>query len=375
VRLAGRFPQPDPAALGLAPGALRLDEAFVSIGIPDMAGIRDAVRLRWAGATREADPGLPTSDVFSSGVSVPVPLTPTATGYDFAVDLNLNGSTAFGLLPFGKETRVELASSWATPSFAGAFLPEARAVSDTGFTARWRVLHLNRNYGQAFAGPFGGPTTLLDDGTGAYARTTMPIDVAGPGAARGPSAFGVRLLLPVDEYQKTERAAKYCMLFVFLTFLTFFFVEVLGDRRIHPVQYLLVGFAITLFYLLLLSFAEYIPFGAAYGVAGAAILLLVALYAKAIFGDWRLAGLVAGLLALFYGYFYVLLQMEAYALLFGSLGLLATLAVVMYLSRGVDWYGLTPGAGSPPLEPPRTPPPAGAPAGPAAPAPAPAGAA
>ena len=113
----------------------------------------------------------------------------------------------------------------------------------------------------------------------------------------------------------------------------------LGGRRIHPIQYLLVGFAVTLFYLLLLAFAEYMPFNGAYGVAAVAILSLVTLYARAVFGEWRLAALVGGLLTLFYGYFFVLLQLEAYALLAGSLGLLVTLAVVMYLSRKVDWYG------------------------------------
>ena len=111
-----------------------------------------------------------------------------------------------------------------------------------------------------------------------------------------------------------------------------------ATRRIHPVQYLLVGFAVTLFYLLLLAFAEYMPFDGAYGLAAVAILALVTLYARAVFGGWRLAGLVGGLLALFYGYFYVLLQQEQYALLLGSLGLLVTLAAVMYLSRRVDWY-------------------------------------
>ncbi len=337
LRLRGCFPRVDAAALGVAPGALRTNEAFVSIGVPDMAGIKRAVRLRWADTTREADPGLPTSDVFASGLSVPVRLDAATPGYDFAVDLDLNGSGSLGFLPVGKETRVRLASPWASPSFAGAFLPEDRAVSDSGFTARWRVLHLNRNYGQTFLGAFGQPTVLVADEAGVYDRYAMaPMAAGGSGV---PSAFGVTLLLPVDEYQKTSRAAKYCMLFVFLTFLTFFFVEVLGGRRIHPVQYLLVGFAITLFYLLLLSFAEHVPFDAAYAGSAVAILSLVALYARAIFGEWRLAGLVAGLLLLFYGYFYVLLQMESYALLFGSLGLFVTLAAVMYLSRRVDWYG------------------------------------
>ena len=342
LRVRGRFPQPDTVALGLAPGSLRPAEAFLSIGIPDMKGIREPIRIAWNGGTVEADPGVPTSDVFASGVSAPVPLAIAAPagGYVFAADLSLNGSGRFGVLPVGKETRVRLSAPWPTPSFTGAFLPETREVTADGFTASWRVLHLNRNYGQVFRDAFGHPTALLDEGgRGVEVPYVEPpfVEGRGPGS---PSAFGVALLLPIDEYQKAERAAKYGLLFVGLTFLTFFFVEVLGGRRIHPMQYLLVGFAVTLFYLLLLSFAEYVPFDGAYLLAMASVLALVGLYAKAIFGGWRLAGAVTGLLLLFYGYFYVLLQLEAYALLFGSLGLLVTLALVMYLSRSVDWYGV-----------------------------------
>jgi inner membrane protein len=353
LQLSGRFPQPDPQALGVPAASLRPSDAFVSIGIPDMTGVEETVRLRWADSTRDAEPGIPTADVFPSGVHIPVTLAAgDAGGYDFDVSLDLNGSGSIGFMPFGKETRVRLAGPWGTPSFTGAFLPDERRVTGEGFEASWRVLHLNRNYGQAFLGSFDQPTRLVAEEFSPYSGR-MATAPEGPGA---PSAFGVELQLPVDEYQKTARATKYAMVMVFLTFVTFFFVEVLGGRRIHPVQYLLVGFAITLFYLLLLSFSEYIPFGGAYGLAGLAVLALVSLYAKAIFGEWRLAGMVAGLLALFYGYFYVLLQLEAYALLFGSLGLLATLAVVMYLSRSVDWYGMAGGNGPPRR--PETPPPA-----------------
>lgn len=330
LTVRGRFPSVDSAAFGIPRGALRLDEAFVQIGISDLVGVRDPIRLRWDGATREADPGIVTADVFAAGVTVPVRVD--GDGAAFSFDLSLNGSGSLGVLPVGRETTLRLTSPWDTPRFAGAFLPEERTVADSGFEARWRVLHLNRNYPQAFTGGFGRPTGLP-------LRRASPdyyeIEAASGGGA---SAFGVELLLPVDEYQKTNRAAKYGVLFVFLTFLTFFFVEVLGGRRIHPIQYLLVGFAVTLFYLLLLAFAEYLPFDGAYGVAAVAILSLVTLYARAVFGGWRLAALVGGLLALFYGYFFVLLQLEAYALLAGSLGLLVTLAVVMYLSRQVDWY-------------------------------------
>ena len=154
-------------------------------------------------------------------------------------------------------------------------------------------------------------------------------------------AFGVELLQGVDGYRKTMRSAEYGLLFVLLTFATFFFIEVLGGRRVHPVQYLLVGMAVCLFYLMLLAFSEYVVFDVAYIGAALAILALVLLYAKAIFDSWRLAGLVAGVLAAFYLYFYVLLSLEDLALLVGSVGLFVILAGVMYLSRRVDWYGMT----------------------------------
>lgn len=346
--LTGAFPSmpavvADAAALGIPADALRPEQAFLQVGITDMVGIRDVVRVRWDSTTHEADPGLATRDIFGSGVSVPVEVAADDSAATFAVRLDLNGSRSLGLLPVGKETTMEMAGDWGTPRFAGAFLPAERSVRPDGFSASWRVLHLNRNYPQVFTGAFGRPTAL-DPDLGADAnpwdgRTMTPDYVEAAPGDGPPSAFGVELLLPVDEYQKASRAAEYGMLFVLLTFLTFFLVEVLGNRRIHPVQYLLVGFAVTLFYLLLLAFAEYAPFNGAYVLAAAAILALVTLYARAVFGGWRLALLVGGLLAMFYGYFFVLLQLEAYALLVGSLGLLVTLAAVMYLSRRVNWYG------------------------------------
>ncbi len=144
----------------------------------------------------------------------------------------------------------------------------------------------------------------------------------------------------VDAYQQAMRTAEYGLLFVLLTFATFFFVETLGGRRVHPVQYLLVGFAVCLFYLMLLAFSEYLSFNLAYALAAVAILTLVLAYSKAVLGSWRLAGTVTGVLLLFYVYFFVLLQLEEFALLAGSLGLFVILAAVMYLSRRVDWYGL-----------------------------------
>ena len=321
--LKGRFTAPDPAQLAIQPADFLWREAFLSVGIPDMRGIKENMRIRWNDASYDFNPGIATEDVLSSGVSVPIRLDSTAKTYAYELPVKLNGSSQLYFVPVGKETKVTLQSKWQNPSFEGAFLPDSRQINAGGFSATWKVLHLNRNYPQHWRGASAGRTS-----GGSYNSSH---NISG-------SAFGVKLLLPVDEYQKTMRSAKYNIIFIFITFLAFFFVEVLNKKRIHPIQYLLVGFAITLFYILLLSLSEHISFNYAYLASGTVIIALITFYAKGIFRSSFITGLVAGILTLLYLFFYSLLQLQDYALLMGSLGLLLILAAVMYLSRNIDWY-------------------------------------
>ncbi len=326
LQLKGHFNKPDPAQLNIPPGDFLLSEAFLSVGITDMRGIKDKVNLRWNDSTYEFNPGILTHDVLSSGVSVPVGITAATGRYSFDCTVNLNGSSELNFIPVGKETNVSLQSEWQNPSFEGSFLPDSRQVSEKGFTSGWRILHLNRNYPQQWRG----------DGF----RHQAGEEYEERPANLYDSAFGVKLLLPIDEYQKTMRSAKYNIMFIFITFLAFFFVEVLNKKRIHPIQYLLVGFAITLFYILLLSLSEHISFNYSYLLSCVVILGLITFYAKSILRSNFLTGLMAGILALLYLFFYSLLQLQDYALLMGSIGLLVILAVIMYLSRNIDWYNL-----------------------------------
>jgi inner membrane protein len=213
--------------------------------------------------------------------------------------------------PVGEETTVQLQSEWPNPSFAGSFLPVNREVSSDGFQSEWNVLHLNRNFPQQWKG--------------ANKELTS-------------AAFGVDLLLPVDEYRKTMRTAKYAIMFIALTFLTFFMIELLSGKMIHPVQYLLIGFALLIFYTLLLSISEYLVFGIAYLIASAAIILLITVYSYKVLSDGRKTAVVFGVLSLLYGYLYILFQLQDYALLLGSLGLFIVLSLVMYLTRSIDWF-------------------------------------
>jgi inner membrane protein len=340
----------------VAPGAVRWSEAFVALGLSDLKGIRSGLRLRWDGQPRTFEPGVPDSNVLPVGSAptvstqvstvvqeraryskynsddenstsgpaanglnalVPLPDEKTLTQrHTFAFDLDLNGSTGLLQAPLGRQTTLHLSAPWADPSFIGAFLPVQRTLGGQQFAADWRVFHLNRNYPQHWRTTEARPN--VDDST-----------------------FGVRLLVPVNEYQKTMRAAKYALLPLALTFLVFFFVEILNRRRIHPFQYLLVGLALVIFYVLLLALSEQMPFDAAYGLAALTIVGLVTAYAAASFRQRQPTLATAGVLTLVYGFVFVVLQLQDYALLVGSLGLVVVLAAVMFLSRNINWYSPT----------------------------------
>jgi inner membrane protein len=322
-------------ALNIARQDFLLDDAVLTIGISDMKGIKENITAKWNDTTLSFNPGIATADIFPSGISVPIKLD--AQLFSFDCKISLNGSSDLSFLPLGKETLVGLQSSWDNPSFIGSFLPDQRKVDVGGFSANWKVLQLNRNYPQQGTGNFIGFSNNSYTPNGVESVTKLGYNnISAP--ADNAATFGVRLLLPIDEYQKTMRSAKYGIMFIIITFLAFFFVEVLNHKRIHPIQYLLVGFAICLFYVLLLSISEHLSFNYAYLIGCVVILGLITFYAKAIFKSNFLTGLIAGILAILYGFFYSLLQLQDYALLLGSLGLLLILAVVMYLTRNIDWY-------------------------------------
>jgi inner membrane protein len=294
---------------------VRWDKAFVSIGLSDLRGIRDQVNVEWNSKTLVFNPGLPSQDVFKTGLNVPVPLSASGDDKDipFAVHLNINGSQVLSFLPLGQTTEVHLKSPWKSPSFVGEFLPEKRDVSSQGFDASWRVLQFNRNYPQQWVG--------------------KGHDVTAPN-------FGVELFRSVDHFQKTTRSAKYAALFIFLTFLVFFLIEIFGRHPLHTIQYLLVGFAMCLFYLLLRSLSEHLPFWAAYVISSLTVVGLVGGYAQGVLRNKRMTGAVFGTVLALYGFLYSLLQMEDYSLLIGTLALTLILGAVMYFTRTLDWHKL-----------------------------------
>lgn len=329
LSINGSFSYPDLDPLNIAESDFIFKDAFISIGITDMKGINENISFNWNDSIYSFKPGIETHDIFASGVSFPLNLG-QESNYKFNFNLNLNGSSKIYFMPFGKETNVKLSSTWLSPSFDGYKLPDSRTVDANGFTATWKMTQLNRNYAQQGTGAYIGGSLRTEENT--YETTDNNY-----------ASFGVKLLLPIDEYQKTTRSVKYCIMFIIITFLTFFFVEVLNKRRIHPIQYLLVGFSVCLFYVLLLSISEHLSFNYAYLIGCICILSLITYYAWYIFRNAKLTAIFSALLALLYAFFYSLLQLEDYALLLGSTGLFLILATIMYLTRKIDWYGISSG--------------------------------
>ena len=332
LQVAGYFDGLHTAALGVPEGDIKWSEALFTFGISDLKGLKASVPADINGSTYQFGPGTVTNDLLPSGMSFPLALEDgAASKLAFSFPLNLNGSSDLYFAPFGKTTNAQVQAPWADPSFEGAFLPDEREVSASGFRAEWQVLQLNRNYPQQGEGPYLSGQRYAEDAGYYYGRNPQ---------REAASAFGLRLLLPIDEYQKTMRSAKYAAFFVLITFLVFFFIEVLNRKRLHPIQYILVGAAIVLFYVLLLSISEHLKFDLAYLLGCLAILGLITGYCWYILGNRRLTLMVFGVLAILYGFFYSLLQLQDYALLLGSLGLLLILAAIMYLTRHIDWYNL-----------------------------------
>jgi len=315
LKVNGEFSLPDFTGLAMVDKNIFWDDAFISLGISDLSGIQEPIKVQWNGQESLFVPGIRNSDNYNSGISAKAVVNRLAPSsrYPFSFDLNLNGSRLLNFIPAGKETKVKLDSGWASPSFNGAFLPDNHNLNDQGFAVDWKILDLNRNLPQSWLGE---AKEKIND-----------------------SAFGVELLIPVDQYQKSMRTIKYAILLIGLTFLVFFFVEAFNKRRIHPVQYLLVGAALCIFYLLLLSISEHLNFDWAYIISGLATILLITIYSKHIFKNIKLSLLQGLILALLYTFVYIIIQSEDYALLMGSIGIFVVLAAVMFISRKINWYG------------------------------------
>lgn len=336
LNITADFKMPDFDKLNITPGNVIWKDAYMVFSITDLRGISDNLIFTVGDSAKTTEPSSnlgvlvkASSDTdrhayytyedaasdngfTTSGVMAKLDWQ---TAEDFkgktSIKLNLKGSQRLNFVPTGKTTAVNLTGTWNNPSFDGEFLPESHEVTDTSFTAHWEVLHYNR--------PFSQQWNKLDE------RLTG-------------SDFGVKLILPVDQYQKSIRTSKYGQLIIILTFMALFLVEITRKVRIHPFQYILIGAALIIYYTLLLSFSEQIGYNAAYAVASISTVVLISLYSKSFLKDKGLVALFTSLLVVFYTFIFVIILQQDFSLIIGSVGLFLIVGALMYFSRKVSWY-------------------------------------
>ncbi|MEO6925679.1 MAG: cell envelope integrity protein CreD [Rhodanobacter sp.] len=298
--------------------AWQAGKAELRLPVGDLRGLQEITDVRINGKPVRFDSSTSRLGPWPN-VVVPIDLTALdGQPIDVEVGLKLAGTQSLQLLPLARSTDVTMHAPWHDPSFVGAALPLEHQLGASGFSARWHLLDLNRSYGQHW--------TDADD-----MQATLKA-----------STFGVQLYQPVDVYQRNVRAGKYGLLFIAMTFVAFFLFEVLKRLRVHPLQYLLVGAALATFYVVLLALSEQLGFGLAYALAATAVVLIVGSYAMSVLHARPAGALLGGVLALIYAMLYALIAAEQYALLIGALVLLAMVALMMYLTRRIDWYAYVP---------------------------------
>ena len=342
VRGRARFAVPqDLARLGVDPARLDFARAELRFGLSDPRGLGANPQVTTAGQRLRLQPGGGGGSGFFAWLDAGA-LRGGAMLFDFSFDFRGNGS--LGLSPRAGETVWQLRSPWPHPSFQGGFLPATRTVSAQGFEAVYRVGNLALGQSLVSTSPANGAPAAPQQVEAPDPRNQ---NEGGYGIARGGNANAgpqggaqVSLVQPVDLYSQVDRATKYGFLFIGFTFLAFLLFDVIGGVRVSAVEYLLVGAGLILFFVLLLAFAEVIGFTLAYIVASAAITGLNTAYSAAVLRSWKRAAYIGALLAALYAVLFVLLSLEAYSLLIGSLLLFAALAAVMYLTRNLNWGGL-----------------------------------
>lgn len=295
------------------------DLPYISMGIKDIRGIENGLKILVNNDLLDMQPGSKLK-ILGEGVHAALkhPDLLQKSILHFKLNLVLQGTESLSVVPIGRDSKVDLGSDWPHPSFMGDYLPNKRDISESGFTASWRTSYFSSNLEESF-----NQCVFSDDCEAFNSRY-----------------FGVSFIDPVDQYVKSDRAIKYALLFIALTFAGFFLFEVLKRMAVHPVQYGLVGLALAFFYLLLVSLSEHIAFGLAYLISSAACILLIGFYVSYVLQGFVRGAIFTLLLSSLYGLLYGLLSAEDYALLMGSFLLFGLLGAFMMLTRKLDWYAV-----------------------------------
>lgn len=316
VSIKGDFEELDLKKLGIDPQHLLWDKAQLLVNVRDVKGLKEIPKINLGDTTVAMEPSFSDVRVFKNSLASAIDLSKKrSTQRSFSFELQLRGSEGFSLTPIGKNTHFELTGKWKDPSFIGSYLPETRNISDSSFASQWNIPHFNR--------PF--PQQWVDN------------DGARLSDAESGNSCGVNFLLPVDQYQKNMRSAKYAMLIILLTFVSLLFTEFITKSFVNIVQYVLIGLAMVVYYTLLLSFSEQLGFTWAYIIASLATIILIGSFISTILKKGKSAMLLTGILAVFYIFIYVIIQLQEMALLVGSIGLFIVITMLMYASSKISW--------------------------------------
>ncbi|NAS32447.1 cell envelope integrity protein CreD [Flavobacteriaceae bacterium R38] len=320
MNIKGSFSMPDFSTKGIKDDAIMWDKARVIINTSNLKGIKNEVILNFGANDYSFEPVFKNTPINSKLLKLDTLESnhldqndlPIDKEINFTLQISYNGSERLSFIPIGKITDIAMTSDWHTPSFSGAYLPDdkSKEITPNGFKANWKVLHINRSFSQ---NAFKWLPNLQE------------------------YAFGVNFILPIDEYQKSERSAKYGYLVIALTFLIFFLIQTMSKIHIHPFQYLMIGLALTMFYTLLISISEHSSFLKAYFIATTSVVLLITAYAKTILKKIKFPLFIGVSLTGLYIFIFIIIQLENYALLVGSIGLFLILAAIMFASRKIDW--------------------------------------
>jgi len=297
-------------------GQILWSEAYMILGISDLRGIADNPVIKNGEKQLASEPsndlGIGYGHKTITGLVAKLNWDENNNfGQPISLQLNFRGSRGLDFVPVGKTTVVNISGPWASPSFNGEFLPNSREVNEEGFRAEWKVLHYNRPFAQEWLG----------EGK----------DLAG-------YDFGVELLIPVEQYQKSMRTSKYGHLVILLSFISLFLVEISQKIKIHPFQYILIGAALIIYYSLLLSLSEQIGYSPAYFISCLATVSLLTLYSKTFLRPAKLVALFSVLLVVFYSFIFIIIIQQDFSLLIGSIGLFIVVGALMYLTRKINWY-------------------------------------
>lgn len=325
VNLSGSFKGISPDKYKINPESVLWNEAYVKLNISDAKGLNEEVKLKWDDSILSlSQQVLNEGPATGEGLMANIPQMPLLpTDIKFSASFTINGSEQILFTPVGKTTDVKMTSKWSNPSSTGNTLPQSPPrVSDRGFVAEWKSFSHKRSFPQHWKD--------VSFNTDSSSRSTGEFNL-------GAAAFGANLFIPVNGYQKTMRSIKYAILCIVLTFAAFFLIDVVHRKSVHPFQYGLIGLALVLFYVLLLSFSEYIGFNLAYSIAAVATIGLIAWFVKGILNSGKLSTILSVVLLFVYAYIFTILQLQDYALLLGSIGLFISLAIVMHFSKKIQW--------------------------------------